>query len=76
MGFAGSVLFWMFCGGVAYSQVIQMLKELGCFGASEEDLVAPIAIFTGTDDRCLVLSTDGDVVEVAVAIGTLETFRN
>lgn len=56
-----------------------MLNDLGWIGArfeGKEELVAAIAIATGTDDRLLVLNTDGDVFEAAVTIGTLETSRN
>jgi hypothetical protein len=56
-----------------------MLNDLGWISArfeGKEELVAPIAISTGTDDGLLVLSPDGYVVEAAVTICTLKTSRN
>jgi hypothetical protein len=79
MGVGVSALFQRFCGGVANSQVIQMLNDMGwvCVRSEgKEELVAPVAIDTGTDDRLLVLNAYGDVVEATVTIGALEPSRN
>jgi hypothetical protein len=56
-----------------------MLNDLGWIGArfeGKEELIASVAISTGTDDGLLVLNPDGYVVEAAVKISTLEASRN
>jgi hypothetical protein len=58
---------------------MEMLNDLGWIGArfeGKEELVAPVAISTGTDDGLLVLNADGYVLEAAVTICTLEPSRN
>jgi hypothetical protein len=58
---------------------MEMLNDLGWIGArfeGKEELVAPVAVSTGTDDGLLVLNADGYVLEAAVTICTLEPSRN